>query len=1074
MPFLMGHSLRPLFVLITVACLPAVCAAQAPTTPSQPANVAKSAEPTDHSGQDMVFEQFTMDVAFNRDGTYRQENFARIHIQSDGAVQHFGVLPFSYESANDRIESIEVRVRKPDGTIVVTPASNIQDLASEVARTAPTYSDAREKQVPVKALGVGDVLEYRAVLLHTRVEPQGHFWYAYDFFKDRIVLEETLRISVPAHQYVKLSSPSLKPETREENGRVVYTWKSSCSTVPKDDDETPAPPRRPRPAVQLTTFHNWEEVGQWYGALQQSRLEVTPAIRAKAAELTAGLSSNLEKQRAIYQFVSTKFRYISISFGEGRHQPHSADETLANQYGDCKDKHTLFAALLKAAGIEASAALIGAGIEFDEDVPSPAQFNHVITYLPQGGSISWLDTTPEVAPYGLLEQSLREHRALVVPASGAPKVMSTPVTLPFPADEAVTVQAKLAPDGTLTGHFEIVLRGDSEVYLRAAFHATAPARWRELAQSLAATMGYGGTIRDLDVDNPAELQAPFRYSYNYERKTYSDWPNRRFTPPFPPLALRSTEDTYKPKEPVYFGAPGKATYRASIQLPEGYSVEIPADVSLQSDLADYKASYSVAQNTLSAERVFTIKASKLSAAQWDQYCKFAKGVEADADQFIQLVHAERGATSRVVRDAPEAAEFVRKAVQSMQSRDLNAARESLAQAERINPEQSGLWMARAYFYGMQLQNDKALEALKKEIQYHPGTEAAYPTLAALERQLGHKDEAMAALRQWVTMAPENPEAVSALAASLIEAKKYGEAVGPLRTALKADPQNSPLNLKLVEALVRGGQKTEAMAALSKMREKTLDARALNELAWCLADTNMEPALARELSAQGVSLYEDQMKPVTLQSLSREQLDLVDGLGATWDTLGWAYFQLGDLGKAEKHLNAAWVLLENPVGADHLGQLYERQGRKADAIRAYQLALAVKSDMPETRARLERLGGTPDDRPTLRRGAPAKPHVSAEEELSAIRTTPLPDLKFKPGTAEFFLLFSASGVEDVQFVRGDEQLKAAVAALRAGHYNMPFPDQGPEKIARRGILSCSAVTTPACSLVLLLPVNTTLN
>jgi len=185
-------------------------------------------------------------------------------------------------------ENIILRT-KPDGTIVVTPASNIQDLASEVARTAPTYSDAREKQVPVKALGVGDVLEYRAVLLHTRVEPQGHFWYAYDFFKDRIVLEETLRISVPAHQYVKLSSPSLKPVAREENGRVIYTWKSSCSTVPKADEETPEPPRRPRPAVQLTTFRNWEEVGQWYGALQQSRLEVTPAIRAKAAELTEAL-----------------------------------------------------------------------------------------------------------------------------------------------------------------------------------------------------------------------------------------------------------------------------------------------------------------------------------------------------------------------------------------------------------------------------------------------------------------------------------------------------------------------------------------------------------------------------------------------------------------------------------------------------------------------------------------------------------------------------------------------------------------------------------------------------------------
>ena len=61
----------------------------------------------------------------------------------------------------------------------------------------------------------------------------------------------------------------------------------------------------------------------------------------------------------------------------------------------------------------------------------------------------------------------------------------------------------------------------------------------------------------------------------------------------------------------------------------------------------------------------------------------------------------------------------------------------------------------------------------------------------------------------------------------------------------------------------------------------------------------------------------------------------------------------------------------------------------------------------------------------------------------MRTTPLPDLKLKSGTAEFFLLFTAAGVENVRFVSGDEPLKAAAAMLRTAHYNLPFPDAGPE-------------------------------
>jgi hypothetical protein len=82
------------------------------------------------------------------------------------------------------------------------------------------------------------------------------------------------------------------------------------------------------------------------------------------------------------------------------------------------------------------------------------------------------------------------------------------------------------------------------------------------------------------------------------------------------------------------------------------------------------------------------------------------------------------------------------------------------------------------------------------------------------------------------------------------------------------------------------------------------------------------------------------------------------------------------------------------------------------------------------------------------------------------------LAYRHGTAEFFLLFSAAGIEDVQFISGDDALKAAAGALRKIRYDMPFPDRGPEKIPRRGILSCSQYSKPNCMIVFLLPANTT--
>src|SRR5581483_11570224 len=132
-----------------------------------------------------------------------------------------------------------------------------------------------------------------------------------------------------------------------------------------------------KPSVQVTTFANWEQVGAWYQSLQQKSLSVTPAVQAHADALTRGLTSENDKIRAIANDVALHIHYVGLDFGIGRYQPHEADDVLANEYGDCKDKHTLLATLLKAEGIDAWPALISSQRDLDPSVPSPAQFDHV-------------------------------------------------------------------------------------------------------------------------------------------------------------------------------------------------------------------------------------------------------------------------------------------------------------------------------------------------------------------------------------------------------------------------------------------------------------------------------------------------------------------------------------------------------------------------------------------------------------------------------------------------------------------------------------------------------------------------
>ncbi|MGH9352589.1 MAG: DUF3857 domain-containing transglutaminase family protein, partial [Terriglobia bacterium] len=351
-----------------LVCLPA-WGAQIPAT-------THAAPKTTNSGQAFITESYRTTIDFQADGRSTTKTTARVRVLSAAGVQQLGLLEFPYSAANSTLKIDYVRVEKPDGTVIETPPGSIQDMPAEITRVAPMYSDFRQRHVPVKGLSTGDVLEYQteAALAHPLI--QGEFWFEYTFATNAIVRDEELEASFPKDKYVRVKSPEVKPVVTQRGDRTTYDWKHSNATVETSADQSNT--AQANPSVEITTFRNWQEVGRWWGALESEAAQPTPEIRAKAAELTVAVKTGDQKVSAIYHYVSTQFRYVSISFGIGRYKPHSAGEVLSNLYGDCKDKHVLLASLLDAAGIETYPALINSLRKIDPDVPSPAQFNHVI------------------------------------------------------------------------------------------------------------------------------------------------------------------------------------------------------------------------------------------------------------------------------------------------------------------------------------------------------------------------------------------------------------------------------------------------------------------------------------------------------------------------------------------------------------------------------------------------------------------------------------------------------------------------------------------------------------------------
>jgi transglutaminase-like putative cysteine protease len=382
----------------------------------------------DYSKEPFVEEQDLTKIDFLNDGTYTRETAARIRMQSDAGVQRFGTLTFSYQSATEDINVDYVRVLKTDGTVIPTPNDGIQDMPAEITRQAPFYSDLREKHVAVKGLGVGDVLEMRVEWRCTKPLVPGQFWYSFNFSRGFVILHQQILMTTPQDRAIKWKSTEVKPVITEDGKRRTYAWTYSMlehvsaeEQKRQQEEQTYqlARGKLPSPDVQISTFQRWDEIGAWYSKLQSERVRPSNDVRLKALELVKGAQDEDAKLRAIYSYVSTQFRYIGIAFGIGRYQPHSASEVLANQYGDCKDKHTLLASLLDAAGIKAYPALINSTHALDPDVPSPSQFDHVITAIPRGNGFLWLDTTAEVAPYGYLVSPLWDKQSLVIPSDKA-------------------------------------------------------------------------------------------------------------------------------------------------------------------------------------------------------------------------------------------------------------------------------------------------------------------------------------------------------------------------------------------------------------------------------------------------------------------------------------------------------------------------------------------------------------------------------------------------------------------------------------------------------------------------------
>src|SRR5271166_2443590 len=1043
--------------LLTAQSLPTTGQAQSASAKNaQQSGVAATAKngaaqpptPPDYSQEAYVVEHYHQLARYENDGTGSEQLDVQVRVISESGVQFLGQLKIGYSALNDKLDIIYVRVRKPDGSIVNAQESAVQDLTTP---NAPVYTDYHEKHISVPSLRPGDVLEYKVVRTIVNPLAPNQFWINFNFAEQGVVLDEELEINVPKARHLILKTkPGYDPKVTEEGDRRIYRWAHSHPANGKD--QKPLRDADQVPSVQLTTFQNWDEIGAWYAFLERSRRQPDDAVKAMAAELVRGKTDEMEKVKALYDYVSRNIRYVSLSFGLGRIQPHAASEVLANGYGDCKDKNTLLAALLQAEGIESSSVLIGLERKLDPDIPSPSQFDHVITRVPVGGKEIWLDSTSGVLPFQMLMYPLRDKLGLLIPPHGKASLVRTPASLPFQAFDQTHVDASLSDVGKLTLQISALSRGDREVGLRFALRQIPGNHWKELFSSMLQRSGLkGAEISNLQISDPSDADNPLRITIDASANNFFDWSAResKIKLPFMEMSLGGepgVDDGGKtPTKVIKLGPPSDTQVEVRLKLPEKLTVHPPIGVDLRRDYAEYHSSYKVEAGQFICLRSLKLLVGELPYERFEDYAAFKRAVAADQAQDIVLNNSSPGTAG--VAGNESAADLNEAGVRALTNNNFQLAVDLFQRVVKLEPQHKSAWnnLGRAYFALNQY--DQAIAALKRQIEINPYDQYAYNNLGlAYEAELRY-DEAAKQFQKQIEINPLDPFAHGGLGELYVKQKKFVDALPELQKAVELQPQNPIMQISLGQSYIATNQTEKGMAAFEKAISLSPAPVVWNNIAYSLSEQDVQLERADKYADAAINAVETQLRDVSLDNLRFQDLQTGGFLYNVWDTKGWVEFKRGNLDLAQQYIAAAWLASGSGNIGEHLGEIYEKRGNREQAIHYYVLSLADNLPSDQARARLTALGVTKGLDPMVEAG---------RRELKQQRTISLNGSA--KGSAEFYLLISPGKVEQVKFIKGDDALKDFAQQLQSTTVAMKFPPDSSVHVPRRGVVTCG--TAPA--------------
>jgi transglutaminase-like putative cysteine protease len=469
-----------------------------------------------------VERHYAYDVTLAPDGTATAVTHLELQVSNAASIDDIAQISLSYDNTLDEFSVIDAYTLKADGRHLAVDPAAIMTQHVPSSQGNLMFDDQREKVIIFPDVDVGDTVVYTT---RTVSKPLLPGYYGNDMAFDPAEQEDDVSISyrVPKGMQLFTESHGVALARSSEGAWTHYSWRyQNPQPLGKTSYGISALDRWPR--IFVATQASYREFVTQYAGLIAAAPTVTADVQKLADELTAGITDRRQQAQRLYEWVSGHIRYVGLELGYGGIIPHNAAKILRDRYGDCKDHSILYVSLLRAKGIAAEPVLINSGRRASLSMmPTMWNFDHMITYIPEFDL--YADTTVGLAPFGVLTFAEYGKPVVHVPLDDAAKatavVRRIPALMPDQAEMRTQTNAKLAPNGKLTGTSATVASGPFGIELREDALDIQSTGGRRSAEDLLDDRGYDGTGH-FQISSPRDLSPSYRIDASFETKSYGD------------------------------------------------------------------------------------------------------------------------------------------------------------------------------------------------------------------------------------------------------------------------------------------------------------------------------------------------------------------------------------------------------------------------------------------------------------------------------------------------------------------------------------------------------------------------